>query len=53
MYDEGSTLRGIFLTGCIAFFLFSIYIWGFHLNHPEAMTVEPEGTEYEYCFYPA
>ena len=42
MYESGNALRGIFLTAFVALLLFSSFIFCFHLERPDAMTVEPE-----------
>lgn len=49
--DEGSTLRGIFLTGVVAFLLSAVFIFCFHLVDPDVMSVEPEVTKYDSFFY--
>lgn len=49
--DEGSTLRGIFLTGVTAFLLSVAFIFCFHLVDPDVMSVEPEVAKYESFFY--
>lgn len=49
--DEGSTLRGIFLTGVTAFLLSAAFIFCFHLVDPDVINVEPEVTKYESFFY--
>lgn len=49
--DEGSTLRGIFLTGFTAFLLSASFIFCFHLVDPDVMSVEPEVTKYDSFFY--
>lgn len=41
MYESGNALRGIFLTAFVALLLFSSFIFCFHLERPDAMTVEP------------
>ena len=46
MYESGNALRGIFLTAFVALLLFSSFIFCFHLERPDAMTVEPEMTGY-------
>ena len=51
MYESGNTLRGIFLTAFVAFLLFSSFIFCFHLERPDDMTVEPEMTGY-YFYHP-
>ena len=48
--DEGSTLRGIFLTGFTAFLLSASFIFCFHLVDPDVMSVEPEVAKYESFF---
>ena len=42
MYESGNALRGIFLTAFVALLLFSSFIFCFHLERPDAMTVDPE-----------
>lgn len=51
MYESGNALRGIFLTAFVALLLFSSFIFCFHLERPDAMTVEPEMTGY-YFYHP-
>lgn len=51
MYESGNALRGIFLTSFVALLLFSSFIFCFHLERPDAMTVEPEMTGY-YFYHP-
>ena len=51
MYESGNALRGIFLTAFVALLLFSSFIFCFHLERPNAMTVEPEMTGY-YFYHP-
>lgn len=49
--DEGSTLRGIFLTGVTAFLLSAAFIFCFHLFNPDIMNAEPKVSKYESFFY--
>ena len=51
MYESGNALHGIFLTAFVALLLFSSFIFCFHLERPDAMTVEPEMTGY-YFYHP-
>ena len=51
MYESGNALRGIFLTAFVALLLFSSFIFCFHLERPNAITVEPEMTGY-YFYHP-
>lgn len=51
MYESGNALRGIFLTAFVALLLFSSFIFCFHLERPDAMTVEPEMIGY-YFYHP-
>ena len=51
MYESGNALLGIFLTAFVALLLFSSFIFCFHLERPDAMTVEPEMTGY-YFYHP-
>lgn len=51
MYESGNALREIFLTAFVALLLFSSFIFCFHLERPDAMTVEPEMTGY-YFYHP-
>ena len=51
MYESGNALRGIFLTAFVALLLFSSFIFCFHPERPDAMTVEPEMTGY-YFYHP-